>query len=174
MNRQHKRRIVSNDICTSFTSQLAFSTVAKSLASCFLFRKSRIHIWAQRPVYLKLNKVSFPCHFEIPCSFSLSLTASSHCLRHCDQCTVCLPTGPQPLPKPVPHKVRSTASSFNFSFPSDNPAAPHAFFFAFPSLLSFPLYFLEQRVVEGSSFKDVTNPVSLPVFLLYAGHSSPL
>jgi len=115
MNRKHKRRIVPNDICTAFTSQFALSTVAKSLASCFLFRKSRIQIRAQRPVYLKLNKASFfPCHFEIPCSFFLSLKASSHCLRYCDQCTVRLPTGPDSPKASSPH---SAIDCFLFQFP---------------------------------------------------------
>jgi hypothetical protein len=31
---------------------------------------------------------------------------------------VCLTTGPQLLPKPVLHRVRSSASSFNLQYPS--------------------------------------------------------
>jgi len=37
------------------------------------------------------------------------------CLKNTfNYCVVCLPTGPQPLPKPVLHRVRSNVSSLNF------------------------------------------------------------
>jgi hypothetical protein len=62
---------------------------------------------------------------------------------------VCLTTGPLPLPKRVLHRVRSSASSFNFPyllFSSGHTVAAYAFFLVFPSFLSFLLTFLQSRV----------------------------
>ena len=39
---------------------------------------------------------------------------------------VCLKTDPQPLPKPVLHRVRSSSSSFNFQYPLMTDPKPHS------------------------------------------------
>ena len=67
---------------------------------------------------------------------------------------VCLTTDPQPLPKPVPHTVRSSSSSFNFQYPLFplrpsnsclplHPRLPVTFSF-FPSTNYFRMQFLRK------------------------------
>ena len=91
--------------------------------------------------------------------------------------TIRLTTGPQHLPQWFLHTVLSSASSFSFqhhlvSFWSSSSCVP-----LLPRLRVTSIFqskFPSKPLWEGSSYADVTNPVSLPSFLLYAGHSSPL
>jgi hypothetical protein len=57
----------------------------------------------------------------------------------------CLVMGPQPFPRRFPHRVRSSASSFNFHcrLVSSRSAAAYVFFLVFLSLLSFHLSILQ-------------------------------
>jgi len=67
---------------------------------------------------------------------------------------VCL-TSPFHLPKRVLHRVRSSAFSFNFQyplFPKGHSVAAYDLPLVFLSFLCFPLSFLQQRVIEGSSY----------------------
>jgi len=62
-------------------------------------------------------------------------------------------TGELPVPNPVLHRVRSSASSFNFQYPlvSFSSSSRHSVFFSvFPSLLSFLISFLQWRILEDS------------------------
>ena len=67
---------------------------------------------------------------------------------------VCLATGPRSLPNPLLHRVRSSASSFSFQYPlfSLRSYTSCLSLYPRPSLLSFPLFFLHWRVLEGSSY----------------------
>ena len=58
---------------------------------------------------------------------------------------LCLVMGPQPFPKRFPHRVRSSASYFNFHcrLVFSRSAAAYVFFLVFPSLLSFLLSILQ-------------------------------
>ena len=58
-----------------------------------------------------------PCHFIIHFSLYQSTANNLHCRHLSIHSAVSLTTGPQPLPKPVLHTVRSSASSFNLYYP---------------------------------------------------------
>ena len=67
---------------------------------------------------------------------------------------VCFTTGPQPLPKPVLHTVRSSASSFNFQYPLFSLGTSSSCLclllrLLFPSVLA--LSFHKEHVLEDSS-----------------------
>ena len=75
------------------------------------------------------------------------------------------------------HRVRSCASSFNFQYsqvPQGNTVAAYLFLFVFPSLISFPLSFLQLRVLEGSSYTTCEQSSFPSYFLLFVGYTSPL
>jgi hypothetical protein len=66
--------------------------------------------------------------------------------------TVCLTTGPWPLPKLVLHRVRSSASSFNFQYLLFSLRSFSSCLRLLPCLpvISLLLNFLQSRVSEGS------------------------
>jgi len=75
----------------------------------------------------------------------------SHSLArvHIIDCLVCLTTCPQHLPKPILHKERSSASSFNvqfLSFPYGHLVGAYIF------LVFQSLFFFLQPVLKGSSY----------------------
>ena len=88
----------------------------------------------------------------------------------------CLMTGQQPFPTRVLHRLRSNASSPHlhhhlFSLRSSTEA--YLFFLIFPSLLSFPLSFLQQSISKGSCYVRWEICCWLSFFLLYVGNFSP-
>jgi len=52
-------------------------------------------------------------------------------------------------------------------FRQGHPVAGYFFFLLFPSRISFRLSFLQYRVLDLVSTQDVTNSISIPVFLLH-------
>jgi len=85
-------------------------------------------------------------------------------------------TGPQPLPKLVLHRLRSSASSFHVQHPLfslRSSTAAYVFFLIFPSLLSFPLSFLQQSISKESFYVRCQKCSWLSFFLLYVGNFSP-
>jgi hypothetical protein len=88
-----------------------------------------------------------------------------------------LTTGPQPLPKPVLHTVRSSAyySIYSIlSYHSGHPIAAYVFFLVFPSPLSFPLSVLQWRVLAESSYARCYQSSQHNFLILQAIHfSSP-
>jgi len=50
------------------------------------------------------------------------------------------------------------------SFLYGHPVVAYIIFLVFPSLIHFPVSFLQLRVSEAAPKQDVTNPVSLPSF----------
>jgi len=74
---------------------------------------------------------------------------------------VCLTTVPQPLPNPVLHRARSSASYIHLQFPlfpQNHPVSACVFVLVFPSLqLS-----LNNMFQKAVATQNVTNPVCLP------------
>ena len=90
---------------------------------------------------------------------------------------VCLMTGQQPVPKRVLHRLRSNASSSHLQHPLFSlwsSIEAYLFFLIFPSLLSFPLSFLQQSISKGSCYVRCEKCSWLSFFLLYVGNFSPL
>jgi hypothetical protein len=80
---------------------------------------------------------------------------------------VCLTTGPYPLPRRVLHRVRSSASSFNFQYPLVFLRSSSGCLRILPRLpvtSVLPSIFLQWRPLEGSSLLE-TWPIQL-AFLL--------
>jgi len=80
-------------------------------------------------------------------------------------------TGPEPLPKPFLHTVRSSASSFTFQYPLLSLRSSSSFSLLLPRLPFTSSFYLPFNDVfqQAVPTQDVTNPVSLPTFLsLYA------
>jgi hypothetical protein len=89
---------------------------------------------------------------------------------------VCLTVGPQPLPKPVLHGVKSSASSFNFqclpfSLRSSSSCLPFL-----PRLTVTCIHFLyisfNNVLPKAVSTQNVSNPVSPSLVLFRMFHSS--
>ena len=104
--------------------------------------------WKDRRTWRNLTFVG-PCFANIFAEYNQQ-DAAFHSLRQDICCVihflVCLTTGPQPLPKPVLHTVRSSASSFNFHysiFSLKSSSSCLIVFLVFPSFLSFPLSSLD-------------------------------
>ena len=85
-------------------------------------------------------------------------------------------TGPQPLPKRVLHILRSSTSSFHLQHPLfslRSSTAAYVFFIIFPSLLCFPISFLQQHISKGSFYVRCEKCSWLSFFLLHVGTFSP-
>ena len=77
---------------------------------------------------------------------------------------VCLTTGPQPLPQPVLHTVRYSASTFNLQYPIFflRSCSSYALFVIFPSLLFVLLYctnirYYDMKCIHLAWEEDVVN-----------------
>ena len=60
-----------------------------------------------------------------------------------------------------------------YSFCLRQLVAAYIYFLLFPSLISFPLSFLQKRLLEGSSYARCDHSSYPSFFLLYVGYSSP-
>jgi len=90
---------------------------------------------------------------------------------------VCLASGPQSLPQPVLHKMRASASSFNFHYPLFSLRSSSCclrLLSRLPITFILPSYLSSNNVFQKAvPTQRANNPVSLPSFLLYVRHSSP-
>jgi hypothetical protein len=86
---------------------------------------------------------------------------------------VCLRTALQPLPKPVLDTVWPTASSFNSQYPSVSLTSSSGCLPLLHRLTITSTLPLNNVFYKAVPTQDVTNPVSLPSFLLHVWYSSP-
>ena len=88
---------------------------------------------------------------------------------------LCLTTGPQRLPKPVLHTVRSIASSLSLQytlFPEGQPVVSYVFFLIFASLISFPSIFPSVTCSSRPFLRHLWQAqLAFILFLQYAGYS---
>ena len=86
-----------------------------------------------------------------------------------------LTTGPQSLPKPFLHTVRSSASCFNFKYPIFflKPSSNCLHLLPRLSVTSILPSFTQYRVLQGSSYTTCDQSSYPSSYLLYAGHSFP-
>ena len=82
--------------------------------------------------------------------------------KHTGLSAVCLATAAQPLPKPVLHRLRSSAPSFNWQYPLVCLRSSSSCLHLLPNhSLYLPFKNPFQKTVPT---QDVTNPVALPSF----------
>ena len=74
---------------------------------------------------------------------------------------VCLTRRPQPLPKLLLHRVRSSTLSFNFQYLLSSLRSLSSCLRLLPRLQFFLLPFHQQRFVEAVPTQNMTSPVSL-------------
>ena len=86
---------------------------------------------------------------------------------------ICLTTVPQPLPKPVLHTVRSSASSSNFQYPHVSLTIFSSCLRLLPRLsVTYNLsYIFPSRTCFRKQFLRKTWPIQLPFLHFHAGNS---
>jgi hypothetical protein len=89
---------------------------------------------------------------------------------------VSLTTGPQPFPKPVLHRVRSSASCLNCQYPLfslNHPVAAYVFFLVSRQFYPSDYSSFNNMFKKAVPMQCVTNRVNLSLFLMYVGYFFP-
>ena len=105
-----------------------------------------LHSLFSQLLIMALSLQMFKMTAYIYCTYSYSIIMHHSFIHSFIHSTVCLAAGPHSLPKRVLHRMRSGASSFHFQYPLVflmSFSSSYVFFLVFPSLLFFPVSFLQ-------------------------------